>query len=97
MTARSIGLYKRNLQHHGLLTATTFSDAFHHLLPNATNFTAKSSRKIPIRYGMHFSAILSNYNDTAAYNCRRFIPITTFLVNIWNSLPINSVVDVDTV
>ena len=31
-------------------------------------------------YGMHFPAILSNYNGTIAYICRRFIPTTAFLV-----------------
>jgi len=31
-------------------------------------------------YGMHFAAILSNYNGMTAYICRRFIPTTAFLV-----------------
>ena len=32
----------------------------------------------PTGYGMHFSAVLSNYNAITAYICRRFIPTTAF-------------------
>ena len=39
-----------------------------------------SSCDRPTGYGMHFPAILSNYNGMTAYICRRFIPTTAFLV-----------------
>jgi len=39
----------------------------------------------PTRYGMHFSAILSNHKGITAYICRRFIQTTTFLVTFWNN------------
>jgi len=42
------------------------------------------SRKFCLRLCvMHFPAILSNYNGTTAYICRRFIPTTAFLVFIF--------------
>ena len=42
--------------------------------------SCQTAQKIPMRYGMHFSAILSNSNIMVAYICRRFIPTTAFLV-----------------
>jgi len=35
----------------------------------------------PAGYGMHFPAVISNYNGMTAYICRRFIPTIAFLVH----------------
>jgi len=43
-------------------------------------FHCQTARKIPIGYGMHFSAILNNYSGMTSYICRRFISTTAFLV-----------------
>jgi len=40
---------------------------------------ASLPNEIPIRYSMHFPAVLSNYNGMTAYICRRFIRTTAFL------------------
>jgi len=46
--------------------------------PTLGSRTAKEQTRTS--YGMHFPAILSNYNGMTAYICRRFIPTTAFLV-----------------
>jgi len=66
-----------------ILPLPRLPDASHQLLPNAMHFTPNgpTARKIHngLRYTMHFSAIVRNYNGMTAYICRRLIPTTAFL------------------
>jgi len=70
-SSQFIGLHER-------LIVTTVASCFSPLTAECDGFHRQTARKIPIRFGVHFSAILSSYNGMTAYICRRLIPTTAF-------------------